>query len=138
MNADEIVKALHWSGDALARQPTDYPTGGDTCYTAADLIEALEARADQCGLNYQQKCRDVAELEIQLAAKGAEIARLTANREAMLNQLRRADLDCDLCKHNIAEDCGNPEFDCETCHLDCACKGCINNSKWEWRGAGEG
>ena len=38
------------------------------CCEAADLIESLQAQHKQAALNYQQKCRDVVELEAQLSA----------------------------------------------------------------------
>lgn len=65
MNADEIVRGLRESctGNELAppmvtnRELTE----------AADLIESLQAQHKQAALNYQQKCRDVVELEAQLS-----------------------------------------------------------------------
>ena len=44
MNADEVVRALRQLSDALGRQPTDWPTGEDTCWEALDLIESLQAQ----------------------------------------------------------------------------------------------
>lgn len=64
MNADEIVKALR----EMATYDCGYEEESDAAMAAIDLIESLQARHEQAALNYQQKCRDVMELETQLSA----------------------------------------------------------------------
>ena len=68
MNADEIVKALRENAEWCDANEYDVPLCmGDNQRAAADLIESLQAKHKQAALNYQQKCRDVVELEAQLA-----------------------------------------------------------------------
>lgn len=38
-------------------------------------------------------------------------------------------VDCD-----IGEMCQQNDFDCWNCRPGCVCKGCVNNSLWQWRG----
>ena len=70
MNADEIVRALRCvqekhRNDRLLTFQTDVSA---MARDAADMIESLQAQHKQAVLNYQQKCRDVVELEAQLSA----------------------------------------------------------------------
>ena len=65
MNTDEIVKDLRgWAKSCMAVDTRLVARLVD----AADLIESLQAKHKQAALNYQQKCRDVVELEAQLTA----------------------------------------------------------------------
>ena len=65
MNADEIVMGLRESCTGNELAPSMVTNREIT--EAADLIESLQAQHKQAALNYQQKCRDVVELEAQLA-----------------------------------------------------------------------
>ena len=67
MNADEVVR-IDEAVKALHRLSVFLVTPDSiVCCEAADLIESLQAKHKQAALNYQQKCRDVVELEAQLA-----------------------------------------------------------------------
>jgi hypothetical protein len=88
-------------------------------------------RANYWKSAWETERKESDKLQSQLVAKDAEIARLT-------KALRKADIDCDHCKHNHGDECENPDFDCMTCDCDCICKSCRDNSNWEWREAGEG
>ena len=79
---------------------------------AADLIESQQA---------------------QLVAKDAEIARMAAERTAMI--INAGNIDCDSCKHNGIGACEDIDPDCRNCAQECPCKLCDGTSKWEWRGA---
>ena len=77
MNTDEIVMALRCcnspKGHRCSRCPVFSRYEHGVCKAtvdrfAVDLIESLQAQHKQAALNYQQKCRDVVELEAQLAA----------------------------------------------------------------------
>ena len=84
MNADEIVrideavKALHRLSELLVTPDSR------VCCEAADLIESLQAQHKQAALNYQQKCRDVVELEAQLAKYDAFAADYGIDGKTML------------------------------------------------------
>lgn len=59
--------------------------------------------------------------------------------EACCRDLKKADIDCQFCKHSI--DNAGIDFEkclqmnnCNECTMDCACKHCSGNSNWEWRG----
>lgn len=116
MSADEIVKALRTTVHIIGACDDNvvFAALKGHMTDAADLIESLQA---------------------QLAERDAEIARLTAERTAMLEALHKSDIDCDSCKHSHGGECENADFDCMTCDCDCICKSCRDNSNWEWRGA---
>jgi hypothetical protein len=46
-NMNQIIIDLRELGDALYRQPTDWPGCGDTCYNAAELIESTLVKQDK-------------------------------------------------------------------------------------------
>lgn len=66
MNADKIVRALR---DAEGNNELDCEISElrPLLLKAAALVESLQAQHERDALNYRQKCRDVAELEAQLA-----------------------------------------------------------------------
>lgn len=58
----------------------------------------------------------------------------------MLQALKEVDVDCTFCKHAhfdvpCAEEEGLPS--CKKCTYECPCRGCHENSKYEWCGATE-
>lgn len=62
---------------------------------------------------------------------------LTRDRESLMKALKTLDKDCAYCKHNMEEaPCAGTasNLECTTCDLDCYCKDCTENSKWEWAG----
>ena len=98
---------------------------------AADLIESLSAQLEQV-----ENERDG--LNIMLAQAQAMLETRTKERDAAIADLREADLiDCMHCKAyntNIIP-C---QCDCENCKIvNCACKTCVRNSNWQWRGVRE-
>ena len=93
MNADEIVRALRCvqekhRNDRLLTFQTDISA---MARDAAELIESLQAQHKQAALNYQQKCRDVVELEAQLSA--------SQRREKAAVECLNVLEPCDFCKH---------------------------------------
>jgi len=95
------------------------------------LIESLSAQLEQV-----EKERDG--LNIMLAQAQAMLETRTKERDAAIADLREADLiDCMHCKAyntNIIP-C---QCDCENCKIvNCACKTCVRNSNWQWRGVQE-
>lgn len=101
--------------DALLRQGEKF---------RAKYIE-LEKRADQAALNYQQKCRDVVELEKRLA----ESERREKAAIEDLKQSEHSNGHCSYCKHARDDgDCANMSIPWVPCSVD---------NRWEWRGATE-
>ena len=69
----------------------------------------------------------------------AENAKAEAERDAIIEQIKERH-DCLDCKHNdFCEYDGAIVFDCMNCVQEgCPCAGCIDSSRWEWRGLPEG
>lgn len=55
------------------------------------------------------------------------IRQLEAERDALLKEMRV----CIFCDRDIPEAC---PIVCEHCRLDCPCKDCVDNNKWQRRG----
>ena len=113
---------------------------------AADMIEELKARHTQAAINYQQKCRDVAELERQLAELQKDYDIMDAANIALHGALAASqrrekaavkDLstykDCGVCTHLQ---------DQQYCHKYCQNHVNVDNFRthpcWQWRGQAEG
>ena len=81
-----------------------------------------------------KRLRAAASVDCTEAADAIE--KLTAEKAALLADLKKSDTDCDFCRHikGIGFPC---DCECETCRLDCACKTCRDSSNWEWRGLKE-
>ena len=90
MNANEIVKVLRCFSNCdntrchdcgvYEKYCEDHAWKDDYYEIAADCIESLQAEIDgmrsnwyKCADNYQQKCRDIAELESKLAKQNTAI-----------------------------------------------------------------
>lgn len=69
-----------------------------------------------------------------------ELAAEKRERDAAVAGLKKAAAlgkVCIGCIHvdcEIGEMCQQNDFDCWNCHPGCVCKGCVNNSLWQWRG----
>ena len=97
MNADEIVKALRCvqekhRNDRLLTFQTDVSA---MARDAADMIESLQAQHKQAALNYQQKCRDVVELESQLSASQRREKAAVEDLENLIDR----ECACSYCSH---------------------------------------
>lgn len=89
--------------------------------SAADEIEQLEAK-----LQY-------AEEERAIVTK--RMIQLEQDLGAVLAAIKKADVECDFCVHNIKDaPCDAADCDCSICTEDCVCKTCRDNSNWQWRG----
>lgn len=111
--------------------------------TDKEIIRALRICATHkdkgCGLCPQRKYVRCTE---RLADEAITmIERLTAERDALIEQIKERH-DCMDCKHN--DFCefdgadGDIIFDCMNCMKEgCPCAGCIDSSRWEWRGLPE-
>lgn len=67
----------------------------------------------------------------------AEVETLKAEKQQLVESLRREDMNCDYCGHawkvNVKTCDGTPN--CMECASeDCRCKTCRDNSNWEWVG----
>lgn len=120
--------------------------------TTNDLLEALarlrvETGSLAClGCGHEHNCsthgcailRAAADLIERLTA---ENAKAEAERDAIIEQIKERH-DCLDCKHNdFCEFDGADDaivFDCMNCMKEgCPCAGCIDSSRWEWRGLPE-
>ena len=84
-------------------------------------------------------CDEAVERTRIMLATADMIEGLIKERDALLADLRDAEVascDCLHCKHykTLDDDCST---ECDTCEIDCRCKVCIDNNKWEWRGVRE-
>ena len=148
MTTDEIVKALRW----LAKE-TEFIFAAENLEGAADLIESLQAKHKQAALNYQQKCRDVVELEAQLAKYDALAADYGIDGKTMLtlakSQIRTAQDNINL-QEQLAASRRREQADVEDARQGSVCRTChyLNNGceplnldagchKWQWRGPQE-
>lgn len=101
---------------------------------AADLIERLTA--ENADLRKEIEWKDMV-----LALAQREQAKAEAERDAIIEQIKERH-DCLDCKHNdFCEFDGADDaivFDCMNCMKEgCPCAGCIDSSRWEWRGLPE-
>ena len=120
--------------------------------TTNDLLQALarlrvETGSLAClGCGHEHNCstkgcrilREAAELIERLTAENAKVE---AERDAIIEQIKERH-DCLDCKHNdFCEYDGADDaivFDCMNCVQEgCPCAGCIDSSRWEWRGLPE-
>lgn len=108
MTADERINALlERAGCAVMVVKSDAPPTPER--HMADLIDRLEVALENA-LN---------------------------ERDAAIRDLKKIDLDCDMCVHNGKVDEVCP-CDCSECGIaDCICGDCINNSEWKWHGVPE-
>lgn len=55
--------------------------------------------------------------------------------EAVLEDLKKADLECDFCAHSQEDaPCDAADCDCSICTENCVCKTCRDNCNWQWHG----
>lgn len=101
-----------------------------------EIVKTLKLLAEDTEFVFAREALDAAADLIESIQ--AQLARLTAERTAMLKALQGSEIDCDSCKHNGIGDCEDIDPDCGTCAQDCHCKWCDGISNWEWRGAEEG
>lgn len=113
MTNKEIVQALRYCSD-----PDFKDCSGCKCFRYGDCLERLVAAA--------------ADLIDRLTA---ENAKAEAERDALLEQIK-ARPSCLVCKHfDYCEFDNATVIDCMNCVTKkCPCAGCVNSSRWEWRG----
>ena len=98
----------------------------------ADLIESLSAELEQVK---QERDR----LNILLGQAQSMLETRTHERDAAVEDLKQADVDCMKCKFSLSTaPCHESDFNCAECKVaNCVCKDCTDNSNWEWRGIQE-
>ena len=62
-----------------------------------------------------------------------ELTRVTAERDAAVADLHHNDA-CTVCVGSSVPVIGC-DCECDTCKLDCRCRECRDENKWQWRGA---
>lgn len=107
--------------------------------TDKEIIQALrlcgkiDSNCRECKLWGDDRCVE------HLAGAAADlIERLTAERDALIEQIKERH-DCLDCKHNdFCKFDGAIVFDCMNCVQEgCPCAKCCDSSRWEWRGLPE-
>lgn len=131
---EEIKKVLeHCIETGMACHMCDYVVrclkvvrGKPIMQDALALIQQLETKDGE-------QAQRIADLEQELASVKRE-------RDAAVAGLKKAAAlgkVCIGCIHvdcEIGEMCQQNDFDCWNCRPGCVCKGCVNNSLWQWRG----
>lgn len=103
---------------------------------ADEIVKALERMAPQFQTPGKEVVSGAADLIESLQSQLAESQR---REQAAVEDMKHSD-NCDICVGSGSEpdSCG---CECMTCTLDCRCRDCRDESKFEWRGsqeAGEG
>ena len=135
MTEKEIVQALHICGeDRPCRDCWLYGKIAcveKLCKYALDLIERMTA--ENADLRKEIEWKDMVTALAQRKQAEAE-----AERDALIEQIKERH-DCLDCKHNdFCEFAGAIVIDCMNCvQEECPCTGCIDSSRWEWRGLPE-
>ena len=139
MTDKEIVQALHICGEGHPCRDcqlygNEISCVETLCKQALDLIERLTA--ENADLRKEIEWKDMV-----LALAQREQAKAEAERDAIIEQIKERH-DCLDCKHNdFCEFDGADDaivFDCMNCMKEgCPCAGCIDSSRWEWRGLPE-
>ena len=107
--------------------------------TNKELLQALrlcgkiDSNCRECKLWGDERC-----VEHLAGAAANVIERLSAERDALIEQIK-ARPSCLVCKHfDYCEFDNATVIDCMNCVTKkCPCAGCVNSSRWEWRGLPE-
>jgi hypothetical protein len=107
---------------------------------AADRLEQQEQRIAEMEKTRIIQSPDAAVAlanAIELSEAKERIVELERELAAAKEDLHHNDA-CSVCigaEQGICKDC---DLECLDCRLDCRCKDCRDENKWEWRGAREG
>ena len=135
MTGKEIVQALRCCkfGVPCEKCPV---VGKKECFeevntAAAELIERMTAENEELRKEIEWK-----DMIISLAQR--KQAKAEAERDALTEQIKERH-DCRDCKHNDFCDFDSyTVLDCMHCVPEvCPCAGCLDSSRWEWRGLPE-
>ena len=134
----EIVYDLRYYADVFSRfNPEDsgYKAMEQGLLLAADRLEQQEQRITEMEKTRIIQSPDAAVAlanAIELSEAKERIVELERELAAAKSDLRHND-NCDICVGSLKAPDG---CDCERlgCSLDCRCKDCRDESKWEWRG----
>lgn len=148
MTPAEIVKSLRCRAEIgeCEKCPIDPESTWDDCHKrdaeAADLIERLTAEnvvlpnGEASAVETLLKEIEWKDMVIALAQRKQVEAE--AERDALIEWIKERH-DCLDCKHNDFCEFGDAiVVDCMNCMQEgCPCNGCIDSSRWEWRGLPE-
>ena len=86
-------------------------------------------------MDYKELFDKSFKLAAELMDIKAENARLRAERDAAVEDIKHRD-NCDVCAFAKYDDgCDESDFDCAACKKKCPCATCRYESNWKWRGA---
>lgn len=135
----EIVKALRCDGKDPDCNGCMFENGcyvEDQMNVAADRLEQQEQRITEMEKTRIIQSPDAAVAlanAIELSEAKERIVELERELAAAKSDLRHND-NCDICVGSLKAPDGC-DCKCLGCSLDCRCKDCRDESKWEWRGA---
>lgn len=124
-------KTEHLNGQLKEKLGTDTWTSCNIDKVGMDAAELIERlTAENADLRKEIEWKDMVTALAQRKQAEAE-----AERDALIEQIKERH-DCLDCKHNdFCEFAGAIVFDCMNCVQEgCPCTGCIDSSRWEWRG----
>ena len=103
-------------------------------------LECCSTEAGCPGCPYYKECVVEQDINLVTADALAYIQQLERERDAAVEQLRRADkenlFECTHCKHNVS--CSEILLGCDVCdNSECPCSTCVDLSNWQWRGVQE-
>ena len=131
MNNDLISKkALLEQMDRmfLGADPADHEQNGIfKCRVLVKEAPVIEAEPMQ----------DKLELSERVLMLEEHVRHLTSEKEALMTQLKEADIHCNYCEHG--DTVWKCDGDCSFCTMtdECNCRECDDNSHWEWVGIKE-
>ena len=133
MTDKEIIRALRCCADhSCSDKCPAFPAGLDCREEMHKEVLALLERltAENADLRKEIEWKDMVIALAQRKQVEAE-----AERDALIEQIKERH-DCLDCKHNdFCEFDGAIVVDCMNCVQEgCPCAGCIDSSRWEWRG----
>jgi hypothetical protein len=100
-------------------------------------LETENRKIRQNSVSYTTHAEFVSDYQEQIDERDARIAELEWELAAAKEDIHHNDA-CSVCIGAEQEVCKDCDCECLTCVLDCRCKDCRDESKWEWRGAREG
>jgi peptidoglycan hydrolase CwlO-like protein len=100
-------------------------------------METENRKIRQNSVSYTTHAEFVSDYQEQIDERDARIAELEWELAAAKEDIHHNDA-CSVCIGAEQEVCKDCDCECLTCVLDCRCKDCRDESKWEWRGAREG
>jgi hypothetical protein len=135
--ADRLEQQEAQNAELRRTRVIESPDAATAYANALELTEAKNLIAEK-DKQIAEKDKRIAELNdfeqsqsVKLLARVGELERELAAAKADMHHNDA----CSVCIGAEQEVCKDCDRECQTCVLDCRCKDCRDESKWEWRGA---